>query len=70
MENYEDFLSTKRHIFEPSGFDIEINSLNDKLFDFQRDIVKWALKKGKCALFMDTGLGKTICQLEWAEQIS
>ena len=51
MENYEDFLSTKRHIFEPSGFDIEINSLNDKLFDFQRDIVKWALKKGKCALF-------------------
>lgn len=69
MENYEDFLSTKRHIFEPSGFDIEINLLNDKLFDFQRDIVKWALKKGKCALFMDTGLGKTICQLEWANQI-
>ena len=31
-----------------------------KLFDFQKQIVKWALRKGRCALFEDTGLGKTI----------
>jgi superfamily II DNA or RNA helicase len=66
---YHNFLSTKRYTFEPSGFDVDIDTLNNMLFDFQRDIVKWALKKGKCALFMDTGLGKTICQLEWANQI-
>jgi DNA modification methylase len=36
------------------------------LFDFQRDVVMWALRKGRAALFLDTGMGKTFCQLEWA----
>jgi DNA modification methylase len=36
------------------------------LFDFQRDITKWAVRKGRAAVFADTGLGKTFVQLEWA----
>ena len=40
------------------------------LFEWQRDIVKWAVKKGRCAIFLDTGLGKTFIQLEWARLLS
>jgi DNA modification methylase/superfamily II DNA or RNA helicase len=47
--------------------DAEINPI---LFPFQRDLVKWALRKGRCALFCDTGLGKTFMQLEWVKIIS
>jgi len=39
------------------------------LFDFQRDIVKWALRRGRAAIFADCGLGKTPMQLEWANHI-
>ena len=65
--NYNDFLDNKRKTTLNSGF--EVTDLNNKLFPFQRDIVKWALKKGKAAIFADTGLGKTPMQLEWAHQI-
>jgi DNA modification methylase len=67
--NYEEFLSGKAKSVEASGFDIEAAALNPSLFDFQRAIVKWALKKGKAAMFLDTGLGKTIQQCEWAHRI-
>jgi superfamily II DNA or RNA helicase len=66
---YLDFLKTKQSINVTSGFDIDIKKLNPKGFDFQNAIIKWALKKGKSALFMDTGLGKTYCQLEFAKQV-
>lgn len=65
--NYDEFLRSKERIHKPSGFECEPN--NENLFDFQRDIVKWALRKGKSALFLDTGLGKTICQLTWANEV-
>ena len=64
---YEEFLKSKQRIIQPSGFECEPE--NKFLFDFQRDITKWALKKGKSALFLDTGLGKTIIQLSWADEI-
>ncbi len=44
------------------------DKLPSKLFDFQEAIVKWACKKGRAAIFADTGLGKTFCQLEWADK--
>ncbi len=65
--NYEQFLKTKEVQFIPTGFECEPK--NEHLFDFQKAIVKWALKKGRCALFLDTGLGKTICQLSWADEV-
>lgn len=65
--NYDDFLKQKQVRYEPVGFDCEPE--NKFLFDFQKDITKWSLKKGKSALFLDTGLGKTLCQLAWADEI-
>lgn len=39
------------------------------LYEFQKDIVRWALKKGKACIFADCGLGKTPIQLSWAHQV-
>ena len=66
--NYMDFLKRKEITIENTGFDPD--ELNPNLFDFQRDIVSWALRKGKAALFEDTGLGKTIQQLAWADAVA
>ena len=68
MNNYKDFIRKKELIIEPSGF--EVKHLNNNLMPYQKAIVKWALKKGKSALFEDTGLGKTIQQLAWSEAIT
>jgi len=68
--NYNDFLETKRKTFIESGFDISEGKLNKDLKDFQKYGVKTALFKGKFALFFDCGLGKTFCQLEWANQVN
>lgn len=64
---YTEFLQTKKKYVIESGFTCD--KLNDHLFSFQEFIVKRALKSGKYAIFADTGLGKTIMQLEWAHQI-
>jgi hypothetical protein len=64
---YKDFLSKKLHRVNETGFDC--GDLNPLLFDFQKFIVKTALKKGKYAIFADCGLGKTFMQLEWAQQV-
>lgn len=66
---YIDFLKTKQTLAVNAGFDIDKSKLNPQLFDYQKDIVRWALKKGKAALFEDCGLGKTIQQLEFAYQV-
>lgn len=49
--------------------EIQVKIIHEKLFDFQKAIVKWALKKGSCAIFADCGLGKTFMQLSWADNI-
>ena len=69
MQDYEEFIKSKTKLIIDSGFDIGLDKLNDNLFDYQKLIVRWALRKGRCALFEDTGLGKTIQQLEWANQV-
>ena len=67
--DYKDFLKNKRFVLESSGFDIDKSELNPKMYDFQKDITRWALKKGKACIFADCGLGKTLMQLEWSEQV-
>lgn len=67
---YSRFIEKKRIVNFSSGFEIDRGLLNSKLFDFQKDIVSWSLKKGKSAIFADCGLGKTPMQLEWARQVS
>jgi DNA modification methylase/superfamily II DNA or RNA helicase len=69
MVNYQEFLQSKRFKYQSTGKVIDKADINPILFDFQKDIVKWAVKKGRCAIFLDTGLGKTFVQLEWARLI-
>jgi superfamily II DNA or RNA helicase len=63
---YHRFLESKRPRDKEYGF--TPYPIHGPLFGYQRDCVEWAVHKGRAALFLDTGLGKTICQLEWAEQ--
>lgn len=66
-KDYQAFLESKRLVVASSGRDVPQEILHDKLFPFQRDLVQWSLRKGRAALFADTGLGKTFMQLEWAK---
>ena len=70
MEDYKKFLERKQKTHVLSGFDVDESKLNKNLFEFQRFIVKRALKAGKYAIFADCGLGKTLMQLEWASQVA
>lgn len=68
MKNdYEKFLENKKHSIGNSGFDI--NYLPEIAFDFQKFIIEKAVKKGRIAIFADTGLGKTLIQLSIAKNI-
>ena len=67
---YEEFLESKQYRDVPTGFDVERKRLNRKLFDFQRDVVHWDLKRGRAGNFLDCGLGKTIIQLDWGRLVA
>lgn len=69
MNKYDAFIESKRRLVEPSGFSVMPDAINDMLMPFQRDIVTWALNRGKAAIFADCGLGKTPMQLEWAYHV-
>ncbi len=64
--SYQQFLRSKQMVVPPSGIEVAPEAINPMLFPFQRDLVCWALRKGRAAIFADTGLGKTFMQLEWA----
>ena len=64
---YNEFLQQKRHSLGDYGFDF--NYLPDIAFDFQKHIIEKAIKKGRMAIFADTGLGKTLIQLSIAKNI-
>jgi hypothetical protein len=65
--NYEAFIASKQFADIPTGFDCDVPV--GPLFDFQAACVKWALKRGRAALFEDTGLGKTVQQVTWAQKV-
>lgn len=67
MTGYAEFLASKAPVVEVAG--IEPGPVNELLFPFQRDIVTWALRKGRAAIFADCGLGKSFMQIEWARQV-
>lgn len=66
---YKEFLETKQIRQPGCGFDISAEYMNSHMFAWQKDVVRWALRKGKSALFEECGLGKTIQQLEFAKQV-
>lgn len=65
--NYDDYIKTKTKTAQNYGF--EPLPFTAPLFDWQKQIVSWAVRKGRAALFEDCGLGKTAQQLEWASQV-
>lgn len=66
---YKEFILNKRTKTMASGFGVEKEELNPLLFDYQKDIVKWALKKGKSSIWSGTGTGKTNMELEFGNQV-
>ena len=67
---YDQFLASKRILAAPCGFDVDETRFNPMLMPFQRDICRWALRRGKAAVFAHTGLGKGPIQLDWCRLVS
>lgn len=67
MKDYLEFLEKKRHSIGEFGF--SANYIPDMAFDFQKYIIEKSVKKGRIAVFADTGLGKTLIQLSIAKNI-
>jgi DNA modification methylase len=67
--DYTTFLNNKKNELTAIGPAISTEDIHSILFPFQRDIVRWAARKGRAAVWVDTGLGKTFIQLEWARLI-
>jgi hypothetical protein len=67
---YAAFLEAKVGGHPDAGFRVDVDELPSFLFVWQAEIVQWALRKGRCAIFADTGLGKTGMQLAWAHAVA
>lgn len=67
MSGYAEFLAAKTQLADAGGF--EPAELPDHLFPFQRELVEWAVRQGRGALFADCGLGKTPMELAWANEV-
>lgn len=65
--DYDRFVRAKLRRHLPHGF--EPKPIKAPLFDWQKHVVRWAIRQGRAALFEDCGLGKTLQQLEWASQV-
>jgi hypothetical protein len=65
---YDQFVASKRRAEVATGH--QPSDLNEHLFDFQNAIVSWAVRRGRAAIFADTGLGKTLMQLSWADEVA
>jgi hypothetical protein len=68
LNDYESFVKSKRRSEIATGH--QPGELNEHLFDFQHAIVSWAVRRGRAAIFADTGLGKTLMQLSWADEVA
>lgn len=60
-------IEKKRHAYEDAGFNPVF--MPDQLFDFQRALVDWAVRKGRAAIFADCGLGKSAMQMTFAQNV-
>ena len=67
---YSEFIKTKHVKPVTTGFNLPIEYITERAKEWQRKVVQWSLKRGRAALFEDTGLGKTFQQLLWAKQVA
>lgn len=70
MDSYKEFLKKKRITTEHVGFEVALEDINQKCMDYQQAIIRWALRRGRAAIFGDTGNGKTIILAEWAKHVA
>lgn len=66
MTDYAEFIARKQSRVEKPGRDVDVDQVHPMLHDWQKDLVAWAVRTGRAALWADTGMGKTVMQLEWA----
>lgn len=66
-DQYSRFLEGKAQFRDGDGFDPIW--MPDVMFDFQRMLVDWAVRRGRAAIFADCGMGKTLMQLVWAQNV-
>ena len=66
MTDYQSFLASKRPVALATGLDV-VPTLHPGMKPHQRDCVAFGLRQGRFGLFLDTGLGKTLCELEWCK---
>lgn len=67
--DYETFLASKRIQVPSSGIGVAISDIHPQLFEWQKLIVQWALKRGRSAIFADCGLGKSFMQCSWSYHV-
>ncbi len=68
--SYAEFLAAKRRRAHKSGRDVPVGAVHPMLHHWQRDLVTWAARVGRAAIWADTGLGKTFMQVEWVRLMS
>ena len=69
VDEYAEFVASKTRRHLDTGIPARAEGMHRGLFDWQRAVVAWALRKGRACLFEDCGLGKTFQQLEWAARV-
>ena len=67
LQEYREFVERKTHLSGNFGF--KPTYVNPMAYDFQNALIEWSLEKGRAATFADCGLGKTLMQLSWAENV-
>lgn len=67
--SYADFIESKSKTVDAVPIPMR-GKLHKRLFPHQRDLVTWAMRRGRAAIFADTGLGKTAMMVEWARHVS
>jgi superfamily II DNA or RNA helicase len=65
---YDEFVARKLQRVPPTGM-TDVPELHPSLFPHQRDLVRWALRRGRAAIFAATGLGKSCIEVEWASRV-
>jgi len=68
MKDFDSFIQEKAQLEGDFGFEPEF--IPDSLFPFQKDLMRWAINKGRGGIFADCGLGKTLMEIVWAENVS
>lgn len=69
-EEYQAFIDRKSEYHQAVGLEVDDGDVPDGAYPHQADLIRWAIRKGRAAIFADTGLGKTLMELAWAKRVA